>query len=207
MIKRLIIIGAGGHGKVVADIAMRMKKWGKISFLDDDESKKTCIGLKIIGKIEDALKYKDEADFFVAFGDNSVRQNFQVKLEKEGYSIAKLIHPSAIIGMEVSVDNGTVVMAGVVINCLSKIGKGCIINTSSSLDHNNTIEDYVHISPGAHLAGTVRIGTGNWIGMGCVISNNVNVCKGCLVGAGAVILNNINEAGTYVGVPVSKIGQ
>jgi acetyltransferase-like isoleucine patch superfamily enzyme len=96
-------------------------------------------------------------------------------------------------------------MAGVVINSSTKIGKGCIINTSSSLEHDNVIEDYVHISPGVRLAGTVRIGKGSWLGIGSVVSNNVNICSGCKVGAGAVVVKDITEPGTYVGVPVRKI--
>ena len=96
-------------------------------------------------------------------------------------------------------------MAGVVINSSSRIGKGCIINTSSSLDHDNVIENYVHISPGVNMAGTVKVGKGSWIGIGSVVSNNVNICSDCKVGAGAVVVKDITEPGTYVGVPVRKI--
>ena len=102
-------------------------------------------------------------------------------------------------------DIGTAVMAGVVINNSSRIGKGCIINTSSSLDHDNFIEDYVHISPGVRTAGSVNIGKGTWLGIGSVVSNNANICSGCIVGAGAVVLKDISESGTYVGVPARKI--
>lgn len=109
------------------------------------------------------------------------------------------------IGSEVEIGIGTTVMAGVVINSSTKIGKGCIVNTSSSLDHDNVIEDYVHISPGAKLAGTVKIGKGSWIGIGSVVSNNVNICSECKVGAGAVVVKDITEPGTYVGVPARRV--
>lgn len=116
-----------------------------------------------------------------------------------------LIYPSAVIGTDVEIGIGTVLMAGVVINSSTRIGKGCIINTSSSLDHDNIIEDYVHISPGVRTAGSVGIGKGTWLGIGSVVSNNVNICSGCKVGAGAVVVKDITEPGTYVGVPVRKI--
>jgi sugar O-acyltransferase (sialic acid O-acetyltransferase NeuD family) len=203
--EKLLIIGASGHGKVVADIAIKMNSWQSIAFLDDDESIKTCMGLEVIGKAADAFIYKNEADFFVAIGNNATREKVQEKLEDEGMSVVKLIHPSAVVGTDVEIGFGTTVMAGVVINSSSKVAKGCIINTSCSLDHDNEIEDYVHISPGSNLAGTVKVGKGSWIGIGSVVSNNVNICSGCKVGAGAVVVKDIVEPGTYVGVPVLKI--
>lgn len=202
---KLIIIGASGHGKVVADIAIKMNKWQSFAFLDDDESIKTSMGLEVIGKTADAFTYKDEADFFVAIGNNAVRERVQVKLIEQGLNVLSLIHPSAVIGTDVEIGIGTAVMAGVVINSSTRIGKGCIINTSASLDHDNVIEDYVHISPGVNIAGTVKVGKGSWIGIGSVVSNNVNICSGCKVGAGAVVVKDITEPGTYVGVPVRKI--
>ena len=202
---KLIIIGASGHGKVVADIAIKMNKWQSIAFLDDDESIKTSMGLEVIGRTADAFTYKDEADFFVAIGSNTTREKIQEKLIEQGINVICLIHPSAVIDTNVEIGFGSVVMAGVVINSSSRIGNGCIINTSSSLDHDNVIEDYVHISPGVRAAGSVRVGKGSWIGIGSVISNNVNICSGCKVGAGAVVVKDIAEPGTYVGVPVRRV--
>lgn len=202
---KLIIIGASGHGKVVADIAIKMNNWENIAFLDDDETVKICMDFDVIGKSADAIKYKNEADFFVAIGNNSVREKVQEELMDEGLNVVSLIHPSVVLATDVEIDIGTAVMAGVVINSSTRIGKGCIINTSSSLDHDNVIDDYVHISPGASLAGTVRVGKGSWLGIGSVVSNNVNICSGCKLGAGAVVVNDITESGTYVGVPVRRI--
>lgn len=201
----LIIIGASGHGKVVADIAIKMNKWQSISFLDDDASIKTSMGLEVIGKTADAYTYKDEADFFVAIGNNAIREKVQERLIDKGLNVITLIHPNAVTGTDVDIGIGTAVMAGVVINSSCKVGKGCIINTSSSLDHDNAIEDYVHISPGVRIAGTVRVGRESWLGIGSVVSNNVNICSGCKVGAGAVVVKDITEPGTYVGVPVRRV--
>ena len=205
MKKRLLIIGAGGHGKVVADIAVKMYKWQNIVFLDEDDSKKAALGFAVIGKPSDAVNYMEEYDVFIAVGDNAMRENIQEKLKSEGASIPVLIHPDAVIGKEVELGIGTVVMAGVVINCCTHIGNGCIINSGSLIDHDNVIEDYVHVSPGANLAGTVKVGKGSWLGVGSVISNNINIMRECRVGAGAVVLKDITEPGVYVGVPARSI--
>ncbi|NBI07057.1 acetyltransferase [Senegalia massiliensis] len=202
---KLIIIGASGHGKVVADIAIKMNKWQSIVFLDDDESIKTSLGLEIIGKTEDAFTYKYEADFFVAIGNNEIRENIQEKFIERGLNVVSLIHPEAVIGTDVEIDIGTAIMGGTVINNSTKIGKGCIVNTSASLDHDNAIEDYVHISPGVRTAGSLSIGKGTWLGIGSILSNNVKICSGCKVGAGAVVVKDITEPGTYVGVPVRRV--
>lgn len=202
---KLIIIGASGHGKVVADIAIKLNKWQRIAFLDDDESIKASMGFEVRGMTADAFTYKDEADFFVAIGSNITREKIQEKLIEQGLCVVSLTHPSAVIGTDVEIGIGSVVMAGVVVNSSSRIGKGCIINTSSSLDHDNVIDDYVHVSPGVRTAGNVRVGNGSWLGIGSVISNNVNICSACKVGAGAVVVKDITEPGTYVGVPVRRL--
>ena len=201
----LIIIGASGHGKVVADIAMKMNKWKNIAFLDDNLSLKNIMGIPVIGSSANVVEHKKHSDFFVAIGNNSTRERIQEGLLAQGTSIVSLVHPSAIIGTDVNVGIGTAIMAGVVINSSSVVGKGCIINSNSGLDHDNHIGDYVHISPRTHLAGTVKVGKGSWLGIGSVVSNNINICSGCKIGAGAVVVKDITESGTYVGVPVRKV--
>ena len=202
---KLLIIGASGHGKVVADIAIKMNKWKKIFYLDDNENLKSSMGIEVIGKLSDVYKYIDRFDVFVAIGNNAIREKIQEKLSNTCASIPVLIHPNAVIGAQIEFGSGSVVMAGAVINCCSKIGKGCIINTGVTLDHDNIIEDYVHISPGAHLAGTVVVGRGTWICMGSSIVNNININSNCIIGAGSLVLKDITELGTYVGTPAKKI--
>lgn len=205
MKSKLVIIGAGGHGKVIADIAFKMNRWQKIVFLDDNEIIKASMGVEIIGKSSDAFRYIKDYDIFVGIGNNEIREKVQYKLEAEGASIPVLIHPNAIIGEEVELGTGTVVMAGSVINCCTRIGKGIIINTGATVDHDNFIEDYVHISPGVHTAGTVKIGKSTWLGIGSVVSNNVNITSGCKIGAGAVVVSDITESGTYIGIPARRL--
>jgi len=205
MSNMLLIIGASGHGKVVADIALKSNQWETIAFLDEDESIKSCLGLEVIGKASDVFTYKQEVDFFVAIGNNAKRERIQEKLTNEGLSVVALIHPSAVIGTDVEIGKGTVIMAGAVINSSTKIGNGCIINTGATVDHDNIIEDYVHVSPGVSIAGSVRIDNGTWLGIGSVVSNNISICDKCIIGAGTVVIKNITEPGTYVGVPGRKV--
>lgn len=202
---KLLIIGAGGHGKVVADIALKMDRWKEIAFLDDNEDIKTSMGIEVIGKSADMYRYIKDYDIFVAIGTNEMRKIIQEKLEIRGANIPVLIHPEAVIGREVEIGVGTVIMAGVVVNCCTTIGKGCIINTGATIDHDNLIEDYVHISPGVHTAGAVRIGKGTWLGIGSIVSNNITITSGCTIGAGAVVVKNIDKSGNYVGVPARRI--
>ncbi|MBM7661728.1 sugar O-acyltransferase (sialic acid O-acetyltransferase NeuD family) [Bacillus mesophilus] len=205
MKNKLLIIGASGHGKVVADIALKMNKWQSIAFLDDNQNIKLSMGLEVVGKSDKAIEHINGWDIFVGVGNNATRKKIQERLETEGASIPTLIHPNTVIGEQVDIASGTAIMAGVVINCCTKIGKGCIINTSTSIDHDNTIEDYVHISPGSHLAGTVKVGQLTWLGIGTIVSNNVNIASGCKTGAGSVVVKDINETGTYIGVPVRRV--
>lgn len=203
--KKLIIIGAGGHGRVVADIALKINKWEQIAFLDDDETIKVSMGISVIGKSRDVFEYINESDIFVAIGNNKLREEMQNKLKLSGASIPTLIHPNAVIGERVEIGIGTAIMAGVVVNCCSKIGEGCIINTGATIDHDNLIEDYVHVSPGVHIAGTVKVGKGTWLGVGSVVSNNINITSDCIIGAGAVVIRDITDTGKYIGVPARRI--
>jgi len=205
MKRKLLIIGASGHGKVSADIAAKMNKWKNIAFLDDNQAVTIFMGINVIGKSNDFEAYIQEADFFVAIGNNKIRETILNKIIAKNASVTTLVHPNVVIGTDVSIGAGTVIMAGAVINCCSSIGKGCIINTGCSVDHDNIISDYVHLSPGTHLAGNVKVGTSSWLGIGSIVSNNVNICAHCKTGAGAVVVKDINMAGTYVGVPAKKI--
>lgn len=205
MKNKLLIIGASGHGKVVADIALKMNRWQSVSFLDDNENLKFSLGLEVIGKSNEAIRHINDFDIFVGIGKNEIRKKVQEILEYEGATIPTLIHPNTVIGEQVDIASGTAIMAGVVINCCTIIGKGCIINTGSTIDHDNYIEDFVHVSPGTNLAGSVRIGKGSWLGIGSVVSNNINITSECIVGAGAVVIKNITQSGVYVGTPAKRL--
>lgn len=196
--KRLVMIGAGGHAKVCYDIAQKMNKWNEIIILDDNLENDY---FEITGSISKFEDYLGTSDFFVAIGDNETREEMTSKLINKDAIMATLIHPQAIIASNVEIGVGTVVMAGVVINSATKIGEGCIINTSSSIDHDNIIGDFVHISPGVHLAGSVSLGNKTWIGIGTTIINNCTIASNIIIGAGSTVIKNIEKEGTYIGVP------
>lgn len=195
----LVIIGASGHGKVVADIA-KENGYTNIVFLDDNRAVESCGSYKVVGECKDAFNYKD-ADFIVAIGNTKIRCRIQSELSEADLHIVSLIHPAAIIASNVKIGIGTVVMAGAVLNPYTEIGQGCIINTCASVDHDCYIGDFVHVSVGSHIAGSVTVQENTWIGAGATISNNIEIVADCMIGAGAVVVENIHESGTYVGVP------
>lgn len=201
---RIVFIGAGGHGKVCAEIAELMR-YRDIVFLDDNRELNACGKYKTFGMVNDFLKFVDTStSFFVSIGNAEIRRQIQERIKDAGGVIATLVHPDAVISMYASIGAGTVIMAGTVINAGTKIGKGVIANTSSSVDHDCMVGDYCHIAVGAHLCGGVTGGEGSWIGAGAVINNNICICSGCMVGAGAVVVKDIREDGIYLGVPAKR---
>lgn len=206
MTKILYIIGAGGHGKVVADAAIKMNQWKEIYYLDNQMVDKKILGLKVKGSTDDALKFNSSnTEFIVAIGNNEVREKIQRKLQSQKCKLATIIHPLTTIGIDVSIGEGTVIFAGAVVNPSVNIGEGCILNTSCTVDHDSVIKDFVHISPGVHLAGNVKIGELSWLGLGTLVANNITINNRSIIGAGGVVIEDILKKGTYVGVPVSRI--
>lgn len=201
---RLFIVGCSGHGKVIADIALKQNKYDELLFLDDNPKSDSCMGILVAGN-STYENITSEDVIIVAIGNPDIRQRLQEMYSQKGLKIATLIHPDAVIGTGVKIGEGTVVMAGAVINSDAVIGKGVIINTGATVDHDDVICDYAHISVGAHIAGTVTIGKSTWIGAGAVVSNNLHICDNVMIGAGAAVVRNIEEQGTYVGVPARKI--
>lgn len=184
----LIIIGAGGQGKVCLDIALKVDIWKHIYFLDDS-IKGSVLGYPVVSRSDYEDEFWEKATYFVAIGDNSTRKNVLENLVENKLNIATLIHPQAVVGREVTVSIGSVVMAGVVINSNSRIGRGCIINTSSTVDHDCIIEDYVHLSPGVNLAGKVTVGENSWVGMGSQVVNNTEIDPNTFIKAMSLVFD------------------
>ena len=198
---KVILVGAGGHAKVIADIVLKSGDQ-LLGFLDDDPTKNFVLGYPVLGRVEEWEKFSKEAKFLLAIGNNHVREALAEKLKVDWY-IA--IHPSAQIGMDVVIGEGSAVMANAVINPGARIGKHCIVNTAAVIEHDNRIEDYVHVSVGAKLGGTVKIGKASWIGIGATVRNNVMICSVCLIGAGSVVVKDLFEPGVYVGSPARRV--
>lgn len=202
--KGLLIAGASGHGRVIASLAEQIGCYKQICFLDDDVSLQKN-DKSIVGTCSYAIEHSEEYEVIVAIGDAATRKNLQEKYEEAGVQVATLIHPFSSVAKDVLIGDGTVVMAGAVIQPGCRIGRGSIVNTCASLDHDNILGDFSHVAVGAHLAGNVHVGSETWIGAGAVVSNNIEVQKNVIVGAGAVVVGNIEEEGTYIGVPARKI--
>ena len=197
---RLVIIGAGGHGKGIADSALK-NGYETICFIDDSEVG-DVIGFPIIGTSDDIENLNDgKTDFIIGIGVNAIRKSIA---EQHNVNWVSVVHPSAQIAFDAKIGKGSVVMANAVVNVSAMVGEHCIVNTGAIVEHDNVIENYVHISPNVALGGTVRIGSLTHVGIGATVKNNTEICSDCTIGAGAVVVKNIKEAGTYVGVPIRK---
>jgi sugar O-acyltransferase (sialic acid O-acetyltransferase NeuD family) len=198
----LLIVGAGGHGKVVAETAKEMGKWNKIAFLDDFYNGQEILDLSVVGRFNDAIKFKDQyKELIVAIGNNLTRINLMMKYKQQGFTIPNIIHPTAYVCKNTYVEDGCVFFAQSAVNTQSKIGFGSIINTGATVDHDCQLGKGVHLSPGVHLGGTVKIGNYTWIGLGAGIINNISIGNNVIVGAGSIVISDIKDNVTVVGVP------
>ncbi len=199
--KELIILGAGGHGKVVADIAL-MVGYDDIRFLDDDHPTRSHIGSwPIIGKLNNPME--KDLPKFVAIGNNLVRQQLSRTLESQ--NLVSIIHPRAVVSSRAKIGAGVVAVAGVVVNCDTDVGDGVILNTACSVDHDCKVADFSHISPGANLAGGVSIGPRTWVGIGSAVREGIKIGADCIIGAGSAVVKNVPDGETWLGVPAKVV--
>lgn len=197
--KKVIILGAGGHGRVVADI-VRLCGDEVMGYLDD-KAPEELPGFHVLGTMDDIGKW--DCWYFAAVGSPEIRKS----LMERPVSWYTAIHPAAVVAKDTEIGAGSVLMANAVLNPGAVIGKGCIVNTCASVDHDCQLGDFVHISPGAHVAGTVTIGNGTWIGVGASVIQCIQICGACMIGVGAVVVKDISQPGTYVGVPARKVNR
>jgi acetyltransferase EpsM len=201
-----ILIGAGGHAKVIIDILLNRNE-EIIGFIDDN-IKSSFEGFDILGKVSDIpeiMQKRKNAKFLISIGNNSVREKIVNMFSDLSIPYGKAIAPSALVGRNVIIEEGTVVMPGAVINCDTAIGKHSIINTSATIDHECLIGDYVHISPGVNLAGNVRVGNLTHIGIGACSIQNIMIGNEVTVGAGATVINHIEDCLKVVGTPAKPL--
>jgi sugar O-acyltransferase (sialic acid O-acetyltransferase NeuD family) len=209
MKKTLAVLGASGHGKVVAEVAAAMQYWTDIVFYDDQWPAKQHNGsFAVVGDTRQLIGLAPASvDVFVAIGNNATRLAKQQLLVEHGFKPAILLHPRACIANSVSIGAGTVVMAGAVINAAATIGECCIINSNATVEHDCQLAAAVHISPAAALAGAVQVGARSWIGLNASVIQQVCIGSDVVVGAGAVVLADIAPACTVVGVPARQINR
>ncbi len=204
--KRLAILGASGHGKVVADAA-ELCGWEEIVFYDDAYPEKSRAGGWVIrGNTVSLLQSLAVFDgVIVAIGDNRIRAEKLSELSDKGAALVSMIHPSALISQYAKIGAGSVVFAKAVVNVDAHIGKGVILNTACTVDHDCKLGDAVHISPGANIAGAVSIGSRSWVGIGACVRQCVEIGEDVVVGAGAVVVNDIDNKAVVVGNPAKPI--
>ncbi|OAS85134.1 acetyltransferase [Metabacillus litoralis] len=200
---KIVIIGQGGHSKVINDIILSFE--GKvIAYLDDKYEAFFYQNDQYFGPISSAkyiISKIKNIKFVIGIGDNKVRKSIYERLALPTEFYATLIHKSAIISQSASIESGSVIMARTVVNANTRIGKHSIINTGSIVEHDNRISNFVHISPNATLTGSVTINEGVHIGAGATVIPNVSIGEWSVIGAGAAVITDIPAYRTAVGVP------
>lgn len=203
----LLIAGAGGHAKVIAEAAAAMAQWRAIAFLDDTyPAVRQLLGWPIIGTIADAEYHRrDYPDLALGIGDNERRLEWLKRMADLGFRLPAIVHPRAYVSASAELGPGTVVFAQAAVNASARIGKGTIINTGATIDHDCILAEGVHVSPGAHLAGEVRIGRCSWIGIGAAVIQRVMIGENVMIGAGSAVIHDMADGVTAVGVPARMI--
>ena len=192
----MILYGASGHAKVIIDILEANGQ--KIDFIVDDNPALTeLLGYEVrrnTGEYDEAI---------ISIGSGEIRKKVVESLKVNKYLTS--VHPSAVVSPRSTLDEGTIVMQGAIVQSCAKVGKHCIINTGASVDHDCEIGDFVHVAPHATVLGGVKVGEGSWIGAGAVIKQYITIGKNCMIGAGAVVLKDVPDGVTVVGVPGREI--
>ncbi|CDQ18953.1 acetyltransferase [Halobacillus karajensis] len=204
--KKVVLIGAGGHSKVIQDIIEANRQLELYAIFDDKISDTV---------IKDGITYShtsklsrlnnDEYLYCIAIGNNKVREELFKKLLIPVERYVTLIHPSAVVSNRASIGYGSVIMPNAVVNSSTIIGKHCIVNSGAIVEHDNNLEDYVHISPNATLSGTVKVSEGTHIGSGAVIIPGRTIGRWSTVGAGSVVIDDVESEMTVVGIPARNI--
>lgn len=210
MSTRVVILGAGGHAWVVADILFRMHEAGHeilpVGFLDDNPQLTglSFLGLPVFGMLCN-LTGTPHDGVVIAIGNNRTRQRIFLDLVARGEHVVVAQHPRSIVAPDVRIGPGTMICASAVVNPGSTIGANAILNTGCTVDHHNTIGDHVHIAPGVHLGGDVSIGPGTLVGIGSTVIPQRSVGAWSTIGAGSLVSKNVPDRSVAVGVPARVV--
>jgi len=206
--KRLALLGASGHGKVVADAALAAG-WQDVVFFDDVWPSLENNGRwQIVGDTAALLARVHEFDgVLVSIGNCDARWQKQRSLQEAGATIAVVVHPRACVSSYARLGRGSVVMPNAVINVDACIGEAAVVNTGATIDHDCVLGNGVHVAPGAHLSGNVRVGDCSWVGVGAAVRQGVHIGARVMVGAGAAVVNEVADGVTVVGCPAKPISR
>lgn len=206
---RVIILGAGGYGRLIQDILGYDRNVQLVGFLDS-ESKlwgQTVNGILVLGGDEmlGSLIREGVEAAIAGLGDNHKRAQLFSKLSGYGFSLINAVHPSAVIGRFVQMGRGVVVMAGAVINVNARIGDNVVVNSGATIDHDDVLEAHSQVWPGANLAGTVTVREYAYVGAGAVVIPGITIGRNSIVGAGSVVIRDVPDNVVAVGVPARVI--
>lgn len=198
---KVLIFGAGGHGKVALDILIESGA-DILGFIDDDKTKtgEKIRGFSVLGDFS-YLEKKKSAALVLGIGNNVIREKIFNKAKNMDISITSAVHPKAIVSKDVKLGEGVLIMPGAVINTGSILEDGAVVNTGATVDHDCYLKRFCQIWPGAHLAGSVRVGEFSYVGTGASVIQNINIGENVMIGAGAVIIKDVLDNVTVVGNP------
>lgn len=202
----LLVLGSGGHGRVVADAA-RAAGYGRIAFLDDKAAPAPG-PFPVLGPLSALAELQAEwKSAIVAIGDNRTRLQIFRHLLESGLDVPSILHPSAVVGADVSIGKGVFAAAGAVVNIGAQIHDAVIVNTGATIDHDCVIGAGAHISPGANLGGDIRIDECAWVGIGSAVRNGVCIGRDAIVGAGSAVVDDIPEDTVVAGTPARALSR
>jgi len=209
MSETLVIVGAGGHGSVVAESAELMGRWKSIVFFDDHKPIGSTIhNWKIEGTLADLMRNSFHySDCVVAIGRNSLRLSITRRLLRHNLNLVSVIHPAAMVSPNCVIEQGSAILAGAVINIGSHIGMASIVNNAATVNHDCIISPGVHVGPNVGLGGNVSIGEQSWIGIGAHVKHRITIGSDVIVGCGAAVVSHIEDGSKVVGVPAKPVEQ
>jgi acetyltransferase EpsM len=206
--KKVVIWGASGHSRVVADILRLRSDYEIAGFLDDVNSQaqgRPFCGSRILGGREELSKLVESGVRWLIFGFGACGPRLRLAsvVRHHGLMLLTATHPNAVIASDVAIGEGTVIAAGAVINTGARLGDNVIVNTGASVDHDCTIGDAAHICPGVHLAGGVRVDASSWVGIGTAVTAGVTIGPGAIIGAGSLVIDDIPPNVVAFGSPAT----
>jgi sugar O-acyltransferase (sialic acid O-acetyltransferase NeuD family) len=210
-LKKIIIIGAGGHSKVIVDIIKNEQKYEIAGFIDNNlPIGHKVLDYKVLGKEEEINTIINKHEIFggiIAIGDNYIRCNVEKKIKElcNEFKFINCIHPKSHIAFNVVMGEGNVVMAGATINTSTEIGSQCILNTNCSIDHDNRIANFASIAPNAATGGNVVVGEFSAIGIGATVKHNVSIGYNCIIGSSSLVNKDAQSNSVYYGMPAKFI--